>query len=84
MSAPRDLSVTEHNKIREMLALAAADALEPNESELVMQHVQTCPQCSTEMEQWQLLSRGLRQLPTPQPSADLVQRTCRASRSASD
>jgi len=28
------------------------------------------------MEQWQLLSRGLRQLPTPQPSADLVQRTC--------
>ena len=72
----KNLSVTEHNKIREMLALAAADALEPNESELVMQHVRTCPQCSAEMEQWQLLSRGLRQLPTPQPSPDLVQRTC--------
>ncbi len=25
----KNLSVTEHNKIREMLALAAADALEP-------------------------------------------------------
>ena len=80
MSASRDLSrnmsATEHNKIREMLALAAADALEPNESELLMRHAQTCPQCSAEMEQWQLLSRGLRQLPTPQPSPDLVQRTC--------
>jgi hypothetical protein len=76
MSATRDLSVTEHNKIREMLALAAAEALEQNELEPVMQHVRTCPQCSKEMEQWQLLSRGLRQLPTPQPSPDLVQRTC--------
>ena len=76
MSAPRDLSVTDHNKIREMLALAAADALEQNELGQVMQHVRTCPQCSAEMEQWQFLSRGLRQLPTPQPSPDLVQRTC--------
>jgi anti-sigma factor RsiW len=76
MSASRDLSVNEHNKIREMLALAAADALQANESELVLQHVQTCPQCLAEMEQWQHLSRGLRQLPTPQPSPDLVQRAC--------
>jgi predicted anti-sigma-YlaC factor YlaD len=75
MSGSRNMSVTEHNKIREMLALAAADALLPNESELVMQHVRTCPQCSGEVEQWQHLSRGLRQLPTPQPSPDLVQRT---------
>jgi hypothetical protein len=76
MSASRDFSVAEHNKIREMLALAAADALEQNELEPVMQHVRTCRQCSAEMEQWQLLSCGLRQLPTPQPSAGLVQRTC--------
>ena len=76
MSESRNLSVTEHNKIREMLPLAAADALEPNESELVIQHARTCPQCSAEIEQWQHLSRGLRQLPTPQPSPDLVQRTC--------
>ena len=76
MSASRELSATEHNKIRAMLALSAADALEPNETEEVLQHVRACPQCSAEMEQWQLLSRGLRQLPTPQPSPDLVQRTC--------
>jgi anti-sigma factor RsiW len=76
MSAPSNISATDHNKIRELLALAAADALDSKESELVMRHVGTCPQCSAEMEQWQHLSRGLRQLPTPQPSSDLVQRTC--------
>ena len=76
MSESRNLSVSEHNKIREMLALAAADALEQNELERMMQHVRTCSQCSAEIEQWQLLSRGLRQLPTPQPSPDLVRRTC--------
>jgi hypothetical protein len=69
------MSVKDHNKIREMVALAAADALEANESELVMQHVRTCQQCSIEMEQWQQLSRAVRQLPTPQPSPNLVQRT---------
>jgi len=76
MRASGNISVKDHNKIRELLALAAADALLPNESEMLMQHVRMCPQCSVEMEQWQYLSRGLRQLPTPQPSADLVQRTC--------
>jgi anti-sigma factor RsiW len=76
MSESGNMSVKDHNKIREMLALAAADALEPNESELVMQHVRTCQRCSAEMEQWQHLSRAARQLPTPQPSPNLVQRTC--------
>ena len=76
MSASGNMSVKDHNKIREMLALAAADALEPNELELVMQHAGACPQCSAEIEQWQHLSGALRQLPTPQPSPNLVQRTC--------
>ena len=76
MSASGNMSVNEHNKIREMLALAAADALEPNDLELVVQHARTCGQCAAEMEQWQHLSRAVRQLPTPQPSPNLVQRTC--------
>lgn len=71
-----DGPMTDHNKIREWLALAAADALDAKESEQVMQHARDCAECSAELEQWQLLSRGLRQLPTPQPSANLVQRTC--------
>lgn len=72
----KDLAMTDHKKIREMLALLAADALDAKESEQVMQHARTCPECSAEIDQWQHLARGLRQLPTPQPSAELVQRTC--------
>jgi hypothetical protein len=68
--------MTDHDKIRELLALAAADGLDANESEQVMLHAHTCAECSAELEQWQLLARGLRQLPTPQPSPDLVQRAC--------
>jgi anti-sigma factor RsiW len=71
-----DHSMTSHEKIRDLLALAAAEGLDAKESEQVMQHVRTCAGCSTELEQWQALARGLRQLPTPQPSPDLVQRAC--------
>jgi anti-sigma factor RsiW len=71
-----DHKMTDHNKIRQLLALAAAEALDVKESELVMQHLRECAECSAELEQWQQLASGLRQLPTPQPSADLVQRTC--------
>ncbi|MGH9744615.1 MAG: hypothetical protein ACRD59_00720 [Candidatus Acidiferrales bacterium] len=70
------LSKSDHEKIRDLLALAAAEGLESKESERVMQHVRACAECSAELEQWQLLAGGLRQLPTPQPSPGLVQRTC--------
>jgi hypothetical protein len=70
----KDHSMTSHEKIRDLLALAAAEGLDAKESEQVMQHVRTCAGCSAELEQWQALARGLRQLPTPQPSPDLVQR----------
>jgi anti-sigma factor RsiW len=71
-----ELSKFDHDKLRDLLALAAAEGLEPKETERVMQHVRTCPGCSAELEQWQLLAGGLRQLPTPQPSPGLVLRTC--------
>ena len=32
----------DHGKIRELLALAAADALEPNEDRLVSEHLRSC------------------------------------------
>jgi anti-sigma factor RsiW len=76
MSVPNESSMSGHNKIRELLVLAASDALDARESELVMQHLRTCVECQAEMDQWQQLARGLRQLPTPQPAADLVQRAC--------
>jgi anti-sigma factor RsiW len=57
-----------------MLALAAAGALEPSEERLVAAHIQSCADCAAELEEWQLLTGGLRRLPTPQPSASLVER----------
>ena len=76
MSAPIESSMSGHNKIRDLLALAASDALDARESELVMQHLRACQECQAEMDQWQRLARGLRQLPTPQPGPDLVERAC--------
>ena len=66
----------DHKRIRELLALAASDALDARESEQVMQHVRDCTECAAEMNQWQQLAHGLLLLPTPQLSPDLVQRTC--------
>jgi anti-sigma factor RsiW len=76
MSAPIESSMPGHHKIRELLALAASDALDARQMELVMQHLRTCPECQAEMDQWQQLARGLRQLPTPQPAPDVVLRAC--------
>ena len=54
-----ELSKSDHDKLRDLLALAAAEGLEPKETERVMQHVRSCPGCSAELEQWQLLAGGL-------------------------
>jgi anti-sigma factor RsiW len=66
--------VDSHEKIRELLALAAAEALGPEEELLVARHRETCDECSAELEQWRVLTGGLRRLPTPQPRAAAVQR----------
>ena len=67
--------MTEHDEIRELLALAAAGALDADEEEFVLNHAGSCEACSTELESWQLMTAGLRRLPTPQASAALIQRT---------
>lgn len=67
--------MTEHDEIRNLLALAAAGGLDEAEEHRVLSHARTCGECSKEMESWQLLAAGLRRLPTPQPSAALIQRT---------
>ena len=63
-----------HEKIRELLALAAAGALTPEEELLVARHRETCDECSAELERWGALTGGLRRLPTPQPRAAVVER----------
>ena len=67
--------MSEHDKIRELLALAAADALTIAEEKRVAEHVRSCIECSNELGAWRPIASELRRLPTPQPSSWLVQAT---------
>ncbi len=67
--------MNEHDKIRELLALAAADALTSAEEKQVAEHVRSCVSCSNELDAWRPIASELRRLPTPQPSSWLVQAT---------
>lgn len=67
--------MSEHDSIRELLALAASGALDAEEEQRVTRHLATCEACAAELESWRSLTGALRRLPTPQPSATLVERT---------
>jgi len=67
--------MSEHDRIQELLALAAADALTSAEEKRVAEHVRSCIACSNELGAWQPIASELRRLPTPQPSSCLVQAT---------
>ena len=67
--------MSEHDKIRELLALAVADALTSVEEKQVAEHVRSCIACSNELEAWRPIAIDLRRLPTPQPSSWVVQAT---------
>jgi predicted anti-sigma-YlaC factor YlaD len=67
--------MSEHDKIREFLALAAAGALTRSEEDRVAAHLGSCAACSREMESLRSVTDDLRRLPTPQPSARLLQIT---------
>jgi hypothetical protein len=69
------MAMSEHDKIRELLALAAADALTSAEEKQVAEHVRSCVSCSNELDAWRPIASELRRLPTPQPSSWLVQAT---------
>jgi anti-sigma factor RsiW len=69
------MAMSEHDKIRELLALAAAGALTSVEQKQVAEHVRSCIACSNELEAWRPIASELRRLPTPQPSSWLVQAT---------
>jgi len=67
--------MTEHESIRDMLALAAAGVLGPEEIRLVEQHASTCEACRRELETWAGYTQGLRKLPQPQAPEGLLERT---------
>lgn len=66
--------MTEHEQIREFLALAAAGALLPEEFQRIERHAALCAECAAELQIWHSLSQGLRRLPTPQPRPEIVER----------
>ena len=69
------MTMNDHDKIRELLALAAADALTSAEEKQVAEHVRSCIACSNELGAWRPIASELRRLPTPQPASWLVQAT---------
>ena len=66
--------MSECNEIRELLALAAAGALDEGAENRVTRHANECPSCFAELVRWGYLARGLRRVPTPRPSAAIVER----------
>ena len=64
--------------VKELLALAAAGALEPSEAARVEAHLRECAACGAEAGEWRRLAEGLGRLPTPRPSRALVSRTVEA------
>jgi anti-sigma factor RsiW len=67
--------VSEHAAIRELLSLAAAGVLDPDEQRRVEQHATVCDACRRELELWQGYSRELVRLPAPVAPKYLADRT---------
>jgi predicted anti-sigma-YlaC factor YlaD len=62
------------DEIRELLALAAAGALDEQAQDRVAQHISECASCAAEFVRWGYLARGLRRVPTARPAAAVVER----------
>lgn len=61
--------------VTELLALAAAKALEPAESERVAGHLASCAECAARAKEWGAVASALRNLPPPRVDPGLVART---------
>ena len=64
--------------VSELLALAAARALDPAEEARVESHLRECAACAGEAAEWRRLAEGLGRLSAPRPSRALVARTVEA------
>jgi len=63
-----------HDQIRELMALAAAGALDAAGQAQVERHCAECRECAAALAEWNTIGLALRRLPTPQPSAEVVAR----------
>ena len=64
-----------HERFRELLPLAAAEALDAGERRALERHLAECAACAAEFEEWRALGAGLKRLPTPMAPQTLVERT---------
>ena len=67
--------MSDHESVRQLLALSAAGLLDAGEERLVREHVRDCAACAAELEGFAALTAGLSALPAPLPPADLLRRT---------
>jgi len=67
--------MNEHETVRDLLGLAAAGVLDPNEQLRVERHVRECNACREEMDAWKVYASGLHQMPQPPVAAFLAERT---------
>ncbi|MBZ5591245.1 MAG: zf-HC2 domain-containing protein [Acidobacteriia bacterium] len=67
--------MSEHESIRELLSLAAAGVLAPDDQRRVEQHAAVCDACRRQLEVWQSYSRELVRLPAPAAPRHLAERT---------
>lgn len=65
----------DHEKIRAQVVLAAAGALNPDESLDAQRHLQGCVTCREEFDLWKVYAGGLRRLPQPSIPVGLLART---------
>src|SRR5580704_9577744 len=67
--------MTEHESIQRMLALYAADALDPGQRRSVEQHAGSCEICRRELLAWGFYARGLELRPQPMAPEGLMEHT---------
>jgi hypothetical protein len=67
--------MSDHERVRQLLALSAAGLLDAGEERLVREHARQCARCAAKIDDYAALAAGLSALPCPLPLADLLSRT---------
>jgi hypothetical protein len=67
--------MSDHESVRQLLALSAAGLLDAAEERLVREHARQCARCAAKLDDYAALSAGLSALPCPLPLPDLLRRT---------
>jgi anti-sigma factor RsiW len=67
-------NLNDHERAREWMALATANALDDGEERELSAHLAGCAECAAEFDGWRELGTAMRRISTPQAPPALVQR----------